>query len=455
MLDVIPERYISLVDAFGLYRLWLWGGHEPFTELELEKRCEGLPASRRMSHRAAFDRIIEVELDGFVGVFRSGRLEALLRPIGCPTNISIPRSAWDEGPAPHRLLLSVEIVGSEGSYFASAVGRTPFTSHDALVELLRRSPPISSDAGHETQVPVAADLRSLLGDLVMDGVVGTAEAEAFATNWRLGRFERSPAADGFDPMKRVAWTLPMTIAWILWRTPGQVRLYDDAYRTECRKWFAVNWSIAPDDGSGSYEVHGHELRRLGAASYFELENMDASSHSDGGDPSKGAKVRSAREDIWRHLAEGKLVVSAVDKDGRVGKVPENEWLFLSVAFSMSGPDHLVWSEEATTVAYSRLRFERQQVLSIWRPLGGAELSPDVSGIVTKKSIVLIGGGMGRGGKLEAAKEAVSALFPGGPPTGLTVKDRLKQVNAWLLQNNRSKVGMSTVFRAITELKKEM
>src|SRR4051794_29844431 len=131
MPDLIPEGYISLVDAFDVYRLWVWGGHSPFTELGLEKRCESLPGKRQLGHRAAQGHVLDAELDGFVGAFKSGRLEALMRPPGSPINFTIPRSSWAEAHFPQRLFLSDEIVGTEGAYFASASGRTAFTSKSA------------------------------------------------------------------------------------------------------------------------------------------------------------------------------------------------------------------------------------------------------------------------------------------------------------------------------------
>ena len=180
MSDLIPEGYISLLDAFDLYKSWLWGGHEPFTELGFEKRCQSLPGRRRLDHRAAQGHIIDAELDSFVGAFKSGRLEALLRLPGGSINFTIPPSAWSEANFPQRLFLSDEIVGTEGAYFENASGRTAFTLKVVLHDLLQRSAPVTADDGHESQVSVAAALRSFLMDLAVDGVVTPAEAEEFA-----------------------------------------------------------------------------------------------------------------------------------------------------------------------------------------------------------------------------------------------------------------------------------
>lgn len=51
-------------------------------------------------------------------------------------------------------------------------------------------------------------------------------------------------------------------------------------------------------------------------------------------------------------------------------------------------------------------------------------------------------------RLEATCEALRELFPDGFPRGLAVKDRLKRINVWLIDNDRSEVSDSTLRRAM-------
>jgi hypothetical protein len=443
MPDLIPEGYISLVDAFELYKSWLWGGHEPFTELEVEKRCQDLPGRRRLDHRTAQGHIIDAELDGFVGAFKSGRLEALLRPPGSSVNFIIPRSAWTEAHFPQRLFLSNEILGTEGAYFAAATGRTAFTLKSVLNDLLRLSPPVTPDDGHELQVSAAASLRSFLIDLANDGVVKPAEAEKFAKDWQLGRFEREPGPKEFDPVRHAAWTLPMTVVWIAWRRLDQVRQTDDAYRAECRKWFSIKWTIPADQGYGGHEVSGSQLRTLGPRSFFELGVLEAITPVEEEDPPKIVSVKTARQEIWRQLGEGDLVASAIDQAGHVAEVPSGQWPYLELAFEMEGSDYLVWTHDKMHSVYSRVTFPRKRVLELWPLPRSSEVTPPPTAEAVAVAIR-----EPRPKKLKAAIEAVAVVFPRGIPMGLTAKDRLNKVNEWLSENGHSTVGATTVLRAL-------
>jgi len=65
--------------------------------------------------------------------------------------------------------------------------------------------------------------RDKLIDAVMHGRMSPAQAEAEAA--RLGLEPLAPAPDAwkYHPLSEVWWTLPVTVAWIAWRTARDVQ----------------------------------------------------------------------------------------------------------------------------------------------------------------------------------------------------------------------------------------
>ena len=67
------------------------------------------------------------------------------------------------------------------------------------------------------------------------------KAEAEATRLGLSPLATCPDANQFDPMGELQWSLPMAVAWIVWRSPDGVREHWDAYRQECLDWQGGEW----------------------------------------------------------------------------------------------------------------------------------------------------------------------------------------------------------------------
>src|SRR6187200_2838150 len=82
----------------------------------------------------------------------------------------------------------------------------------------------------------AERLRNELIDKVRHGKLTPAKAEAEAVRLGLSPLARCLDADQFNPMGELQWSLPMVVAWIVWRTPHGVRENWDAYRQECLDW---------------------------------------------------------------------------------------------------------------------------------------------------------------------------------------------------------------------------
>src|SRR5271168_3626969 len=102
-------------------------------------------------------------------------------------------------------------------------------------------------------VAYAPNPREVILDRVFRGEITPKQAEAEALQLGIAPLARTPEADAFDPMKEPWWTLPMTAAWVIWRTPAAVRRVWQVYRSEVREWCGpVYYRVfaAPDDEAG-------------------------------------------------------------------------------------------------------------------------------------------------------------------------------------------------------------
>jgi hypothetical protein len=68
------------------------------------------------------------------------------------------------------------------------------------------------------------------------GLVAPAEIETELATKNLPPLATRPDPERFDPNSEVWWTLAMTAAWIIWRTPDAVRQAWSNYRREVREW---------------------------------------------------------------------------------------------------------------------------------------------------------------------------------------------------------------------------
>jgi hypothetical protein len=62
------------------------------------------------------------------------------------------------------------------------------------------------------------------------------EAEAEAARCGLAPLNPDPDPKIFDPMREVRWSLPMALAWIVWRDPNRVREQWDKWRRQKFEW---------------------------------------------------------------------------------------------------------------------------------------------------------------------------------------------------------------------------
>jgi len=573
MVDLAPEGCLSLRDFYDQLTSRTWNGCNPFAELDLEERMSALPGERRPLHRAGLASVIETGLADAVSAFVSDSLRAFVVLSERDRRELSPR-AWREAFFPERMFLSDTVGQGHGGEFDAAVGRTPFIRDDDAKRHFRDL----SLRRQSARAPVM--LRECLIGLVMDGIAGVSEADDFARRWGLAPMETHPQGEKYDPKKQVVWTLPMTLSWMIWRNYHRVREAMDSYRTDCWVWTPINRRLPLNGGADWYEIRGSELQSLTPLSIFKIGLMEALSDPDYENVSLSAKA--AREELWANLTQGALTAVGIDREGKVGKIPEHEWPYLSLEADSGGRDRLVFPNGGPMEAYRQVTLTQSDVTSIWhgypeppQPPMMALLMDDVSwtfydaatwvgcrgrelpsaqvasenrvgrgayalfrALFPKRDLVASGlnrrrlrepipaeywemattdpgqfrerhyvsfideilkgyGGqitpvgedaprwfgiqlerdavlaafpdilleLRSGGqvatapsfvappirtpdKLQATCQALNELFPNGPPKGLAVKDRLKAINDWHERNGSSKVGQTTVRRAL-------
>lgn len=145
-------------------------------------------------------------------------------------------------------------------------------------------------------------LRDTLIRQVEDGEIEPDVAEARAAAAGLSPLATVPPPDRFDPMSLGTWSLPMALAWIIWRKPEMVREWWDDYLQECRQWLFI-------------EVRGYRLRPREKASVAGLgysENIDAVCNDAAESVRRLKTVQVAKAELWRMLELGAVSATAVN-----------------------------------------------------------------------------------------------------------------------------------------------
>lgn len=368
MVDLVPQGSMALTEAYERYCSWLWGDHDPRAEIDLQGRLKSLPSERVQAHRAGADRVTNLQLDEIVGPFASGALEALVREPSNSDRLRISAIAWREAFFPERMFLSDAIGAGHGPLFDAALGRTPFVDSDRFEGWLR------DEEGQRSRIRSAIMLRELLIGLVMDGVMTSAEAEKLGGQWRLRPFTSRPKERLFDVNKEPTWSLVMTLSWIVWRDPSKVREAWDDYRTECWEWFAVHRRLPIDGDKKWHEVYGAELRPLEPLSAMSLSILEAID-SDPDDRRKLVSVKTAREDLWRMLTEGRIAATGLNANNAIAQIPAHDWPYLELVGDLGDMDYVIQRSVSLKAAYTHLRFSRIAAQATW-PATVEPVEPD-------------------------------------------------------------------------------
>lgn len=132
------------------------------------------------------------------------------------------------------------------------------------------------------------------------------EADAVAARCGLEPLNSDPDPSVFDPMSEVRWSLPMGLAWIIWRDPDRVRWQWDRWRRE-----KLVWAEQMLPGRDAIEYHLVPLKRnFGSWSDVVLDTSvrEAIGHVPVVAPD------AAKSDLWKLFQEGKLDPDGINAD---------------------------------------------------------------------------------------------------------------------------------------------
>jgi hypothetical protein len=154
------------------------------------------------------------------------------------------------------------------------------------------------------------------------GEISSDDAEAEAKRLGLGPLARKSKEADFDPMSEPWWTLPMAMAWIVWRRLRVVLVFWDKYRLECWDWRSLQHHAEPDART-VYHLVQRRPATLGMLLRLERD-LEARAEEDF---VKGQmSCETARAELWRALQEGTLQATGINFDsGRRVRIPDLEW----------------------------------------------------------------------------------------------------------------------------------
>src|SRR5215208_29522 len=164
--------------------------------------------------------------------------------------------------------------------------------------------------------------RDDLIDKVRYGKLTPAQAEAEARLLGLEPLAKCPDPSEFNPMAEAWWSLPMAVAWIVWRSPNRVRQYWDAYRRECWDWHFHHWRVGVD--GPVYD--GYFLEERSPATLVRLRLSESFDDADDSEPKPMMSLGEAQHACWQALQEGLLQATGLSRQtGERTPIPAHEW----------------------------------------------------------------------------------------------------------------------------------
>jgi hypothetical protein len=232
--------------------------------------------------------------------------------------------------------------------------------------------------------PCTPDPRDEILDRVFRGELTPDEAESEAARRGLRPLAQTPGPAEFNPLSEPWWTLGMTAAWIIWRTPTAVRRVWSDYRRKVIEWHGPFYYRRHEGGYG-YEQPvdlgddgkpseksvpvGEIVRRYGLVKQSPLSLSDVLARAASGFPEDGKAIvegPAAKNELWRQLQLGELVAEGISTDTSERRtIRDAEWVDLDYL------DQPGWLSDAIGVSlekrerYRSVRVRREDVTRIW------------------------------------------------------------------------------------------
>mgnify|MGYP000238687813 CR=1 FL=1 len=202
--------------------------------------------------------------------------------------------------------------------------------------------------------------RDRIWDALHTGVVTPHEAEEMAADAGLPPLRSVPGDHEFGPMPEAWWTLPMVVAWIVWRSAKAVRLHFDQYRLAAPYWYYQTIRCPSFQGGGWF------LTQQDPATLSDLALREVFQIAQAAREPMQMSVHEAQRDLSTKAANGDLVASAQRlADNAVVEIRANEWPYLLFHFGRDSPNELRYEHDGATALYGRIRFRTAEVLRLW------------------------------------------------------------------------------------------
>jgi hypothetical protein len=251
----------------------------------------------------------------------------------------------------------------------------------------------------------------------------------------------TPSRERFDPGAEVWWTLAMTAAWIIWRTPDAVRQAWWSYRREVRLWvgpqeFFVECESQPSEwGYRQMEkAIGYSLEPLRELDLFGVLLRSTLEQR------SGAAIvgEAARQSLWRRLENGELVAEALRSGGSDrGPIRDADWIDLDHYRQVGWPVDSVGRQYEKMPRFLAVRVRSFRVIELW-PAQAPEAGEGVPKDPTRP----------RHERREAIRQAYAALWPDGLPIGFMVKRRDAMIQERLKADGLLPPASRTIARAL-------
>lgn len=245
-----------------------------------------------------------------------------------------------------------------------------------------------------------------------------------------------------DPMVEPLWTLAMTAAWIIWRTPNAVLQAWHEYRSKVEK--PIDEPIKGPDlfqariygKQSAFGLVSHQNRgRLPDVTLFDVLAQRAY------DPDNSLLTGTqARLEMWRRLGAGDLPAEGIP-EGSNERVPirASEWTDLDYFDNEKWQADDIGTDYSGIRRYSKVRVTGARVRALWPPINDSDVTPPLppkQRIPPKQAAVL---------------EAIDNTWPDGIPVGLMGKERNAKIIEFMKSKGLSPPSSQTIFRAIKSL----
>jgi len=192
-------------------------------------------------------------------------------------------------------------------------------------------------------------LRNTL-ELVREGVITPEDAEERAVERGMDSLI-SASWKGRSITEFRAWSIEMTVAWLVWRSTRAVQLFYNPYRTQCFEWMRVRNAKASS---------GYERRALKAATLGDVRAK--ASHS-----RKSLSYSDAVKALWDRLEKGPLSGSALTVSGNEYKIiAAEEWATLKLDINDQGEARLLSAFAENVVCYHSVTFRPDEIFREWK-----------------------------------------------------------------------------------------